>query len=93
MDTDTRKILKVFGVAVTDAEEEAERQRVHAAELASSGDRAQLVKLLQDASDLCRELNSRWLEVTQRVMAIQTQVLSQLGEAAARLQATLGKQK
>jgi hypothetical protein len=44
------------------------------------------VGLLKDGADLCRELNTRWLEITERVFAIQARLQTQLAEAAARLQ-------
>jgi hypothetical protein len=86
MNDDTRKLLKVFGVAVTDAEAEVERLAVTAAQLSVSGGREEIAKLLKDASDLCRELNTRWLEITQRVFAIQNRLQQQMAEAGARLQ-------
>src|SRR5262249_24881116 len=67
MNDDTRKLLKVFGVAVTDAEAEAERLVGTAAQLSASAGKEEIARLLKDASDLCRELNTRWLEITQRV--------------------------
>ena len=42
---------------------------------------------LEDLIELCRELNTRWLEITQRVFAIQSRLQQQLAEAGARLQA------
>jgi hypothetical protein len=42
--------------------------------------------LLKDASELCQELNTRWLEITQRVFAIQGRLQQRLAEAGARLQ-------
>jgi len=88
MSDDTRKLLKVFGVAVTDAEAEAERLVSSATQLAASSNRAEVAKLLKDASDLCHELNTRWLEITQRVFVIQSRLQQQLAEAGARLQGT-----
>ena len=82
MNDDTRKLLKVFGVAVTDAEAEAERLAGTAAQLPASASKEEVVKLLKDASDLCRELNTRWLEITQRVVAIQSRLQTHLSEAA-----------
>jgi hypothetical protein len=84
---DTRKLLKVFGVAVTDAEAEAERLAGTAAQLSASASKEEIARLLKDASDLCRELNTRWLEITQRVFAIQSRLHQQLAEAGARLHA------
>ena len=84
---DTRKLLKVFGVAVTDAEAEAERLTGTAAQLSASATKAEVAKLLKDASELCQEINTRWLEITQRVVTIQSRLQQQLAEAGARLQA------
>ena len=86
MNEDTRKLLKVFGVAVTDAEAEAELLAGAAGQLSASTSKEEIARLLQDASDLCRELNTRWLEITQRVFAIQSHLHQQLAEAGARLQ-------
>src|SRR5437868_14947030 len=87
MNDDTRKLLKVFGVAVTDAEAEAERLAGTAAQLSASASKEEVAKLLKDGSELCQELSTRWLEITQRVFAIQSR-LQQLAEAGARLQGT-----
>ena len=88
MNDDTRKLLKVFGVAVTDAEAEAERLAGIAAQLSASTGKEEIAKFLKDAGDLCQELNTRWLEITQRVFAIQNRLHQQLAEAGARLQET-----
>jgi hypothetical protein len=82
MNDDTRKLLKVFGVAVTDAEAEAERLAGTAAQLPAGASKEEIAKLLKDASELCRELNTRWLEITQRVFAIQNRLQTHLSEAA-----------
>ena len=87
MNDDTRKLLKVFGVAVTDAEAEAERLAGTAARLSASAGKEEIARLLKDGGDLCRELNTRWLEITERVFAIQGRLQQQLAEAGARLQA------
>jgi hypothetical protein len=88
MNDDTRKLLKVFGVAVTDAEAEAERLAASAAQLSASAGKEDIAKLLKDGNELCRELNTRWLEITERVFAIQGRLQQQLAEAGARLQGT-----
>jgi hypothetical protein len=85
---DTRKLLKVFGVAVTDAEAEAERLVGTAAQLSASTSKEEIAKFLKDASELCRELNTPWLEITQRVFAIQTRLQTQLSEAAGKWSGT-----
>jgi hypothetical protein len=86
MNDDTRKLLKVFGVAVTDAEAEAEQLAAAAAQLSAGAGTEAVARLLKDANELCRELNTRWLEVTQRVFVIQSRLHQQLAEAGARLQ-------
>jgi len=86
MSDDTRKLLKVFGVAVTDAEAEAERLASTAVQLSASHTKEEIAKLLKDASDLCHELSTRWLEITQPVFAIQCRLQQKLAEAGARLQ-------
>ena len=85
MNDDARKLLKVFGVAVTDAEAEAERLVGTSAQLSASTGKEEVAKLLQDASNLCQELNTRWLEITQRVFAIQNRLQTHLSEAAVKL--------
>jgi hypothetical protein len=85
MDDETRKLLKLFGVAVTDAEAEAEKLAAKAAQLSANSSKNELHALLKDASDLCRELNTRWLEITQRVFAIQNRLQTQLSEAAGKV--------
>jgi hypothetical protein len=85
---DTRKLLKVFGVAVTDAEAEAERLAATAAQLSAGSSKEEIARLLKDSSELCQEMNTRWLEITERVFAIQSRLRQQLTEAGARLQET-----
>ena len=88
MNDDTRKLLKVFGVAVTDAEAEAERLAGTAAQLSARAGKEEIAKLLKDASDLCQELNTRWLEITQRVFAIQNRLQTHLSDAAVKWSGT-----
>ena len=86
MNDDTRKLLKIFGVAVTDAEAEAEKLVARAGQLSTDSTREEVAALLKDGADLCRELNTRWLEITERVFEIQSRLQAQLAEAAAKLQ-------
>jgi hypothetical protein len=88
MNDDTRKLLKVFGVAVTDAEAEADRLAETAAQLSAGSSKEDIAKLLKDSSELCQEMSTRWLEITERVFAIQNRLRQQLTEAGARLQDT-----
>ena len=71
MNDETRKLLKIFGVAVTDFEAEAEKLAATAAQLSPDSSHDQVAKLMKDAAELSRELNARWLEITQRVFALQ----------------------
>lgn len=86
MSDKTRKLLKTFGVAVTEFEAEAEKLQAAAAQLSADSGKSQIAKLLRDATELCRELNTRWLETTQHMFAIQNQLLSRCADAATRLQ-------
>jgi hypothetical protein len=86
MNDETRKLLKIFGVATTDAEAEAEKLVAKAGQLSPNSSKEEVAALLKDAADLCRELNTRWLEITERVFAIQSRLQTQLAAAAAKLQ-------
>jgi len=86
MNDDTRRLLKVFGVAVTDAEAEVEELVARAGPLSTDSTKEEIAALLKDGAELCRELNTRWLEITERVFAIQSHLQTQLADAAARLQ-------
>ena len=85
---DTRKLLKIFGVAVTDADAEVERLVARSEQLSTDSAKGEVAALLKDSADLCRELNTRWLEITERVFEIQSRLQSQLAESAAKLQGT-----
>ena len=64
---ETRRLLKVIGVAVTDFEAEAEKLKGVAQQLSGDTDKAEVAAQLKNVTELCSELNTRWLEVTQRV--------------------------
>ena len=61
---ETRQLLKIFGVAATDFKAEAEKLQATADQLTSDTDKAEITKLLKDVTELCHELNGRWLETT-----------------------------
>ena len=86
MNDDTRKLLKIFGVAVTDAEAEVERLLARAGQLSPDSPKEEVAAILKDGSELCQELNTRWLEITERVFAIQSRLQAHLSEAAAKMQ-------
>jgi len=86
MGDETRRLLKVFGVAVTDFEAEAEKLAAAAGQLSRESSKEDAAKLLRDATELCRELNTRWLEATQHIFAAQNRLLSCCADAAGRMQ-------
>jgi hypothetical protein len=84
MADETRKLLKIFGVAVTDFEAEAEKLQAAAAQLSGDVGKDKIVNLLKNVTELCRELNSRWIETTQHIFALQNRLLSHCAEVTAR---------
>ena len=79
---ETRQLLKVFGVAVTDFEAEAEKLKSAAEQFTGDTDKAEIARHLKNVTELCRELNARWFEVTQRVFQSQNELLARCAEAA-----------
>ncbi len=59
MADETRRLLKIFGVAVTDFEAEAEKLQAAAAQLSADSGKNQIANLLRDATELCGKLNNR----------------------------------
>ncbi len=84
MGDDSRKLLKLFGVAVTEFDAEAERLSTQAAQLSAEAPREQVLAMLKDTADRCRELNQRWLEITRHVFERQDRFLAAIAEAAGR---------
>lgn len=84
MSDESRKLLKLFGVTVTDFETEAEKLAARAAELGASAGRDEALAVVKDLSELCRELNGRWMEITRHVFAVQDRFLAAVAEAATR---------
>ena len=79
---ETRQLLKIFGVAVTDFEAEAEKLKDVAEQFTAGTDKAEVASHLKNVAELCRELNTRWLQVTQRVFEAQNELLVRCAEAA-----------
>ena len=79
---ETRQLLKIFGVAVTDFEAEADKLEGVAAQFSSDTSKEDIASQLKNLTELCRELNTRWLVVTQRVFEAQNQLLACCTEAA-----------
>jgi hypothetical protein len=84
MSDESRRLLKVFGVTVTDFEAEAEKLSRAAEQLSASSSAADALALLKDSTELCRELNGRWMEITRHVFAAQDNLLATIATAASR---------
>lgn len=78
----TRKLLKVFGVAVTDFEDASVRLR----QRAGSAPPADLLALAGDTIAASAEVNRRWLEVSRCIFEEQARLHAEVGQriAAAR---------
>lgn len=79
---ETRQLLKIFGVAVTDFEAEAEKLKSVAEQFTAGTDKAEVAGHLKNIAESCCELNTRWLQVTQRVFEAQNELLVRCAEAA-----------
>ncbi len=82
--TDTRKLLKLFGVSVTDFEEESQRisQNLRSLEV----NNGQFAKIVQDALESTQEVSARWFEVTTRILEFQRTMLTDIIDSAKRRQ-------
>ena len=78
----TRKLLKVFGVAVTDFEDASVRLR----QRAQSAPPADLLALAGETIAASAEVNRRWLEVSRCIFEEQARLHAEVGQriAAAR---------
>ena len=79
---ETRQLLKIFGVAVTNFEAETEKLKGVAEQFTAGTDKAEVAGHLKNVAELCRELNTRWLQVTERVFEAQNELLVRCAEAA-----------
>ena len=77
---DTRRLLKVFGVAVTDFEDEATVLRERAAAI-SPDDATATRSLLMDLSELLLDLNGKWADVSKHLTKVQAELLSAVAKA------------
>ena len=77
---ETRQLLKIFGVAVTDFEAEAEKLQVVAAQFSSDTGKDEIANQLKNVTQLCQEINTRWLEITGHVFAAQNELLARCAE-------------
>lgn len=81
--TDTRRLLKAFGVAVTDFQEESEEllERVRSLGKEPTGE---LVAELRDLLELISDSNAKWQSVTEHLFESQRRVLADVLQALPR---------
>lgn len=80
---ETRRLLKVFGVSVTDFEEESEKllERLQRLKTAPEEER---VTALRDALELLLDVNGKWQATTEHLFHRQRRFLEQVLEALAK---------
>jgi flagellar biosynthesis regulator FlaF len=79
---DTRKLLRVFGVTVTNFEDRSAQFLERAMQLRQAGDAQGIAALLKDAADALMDLQGRWLEITNLITQRQRQLLTELAALA-----------
>ena len=75
---DTRRLLRTFGVTVTNFEERSTQLLERAKQLRQAGDADGMLTLLKDFAGELLDLQGRWLEVTNHILSQQRQVLSEV---------------
>ena len=77
-DEDTRKLLRIFGVTVTNFEERTVQLLEQAQQLRQAEDSDGMLSLLKDFAGELLDLQGRWLEITNHILARQRQVLTDI---------------
>jgi UDP-N-acetylmuramyl tripeptide synthase len=75
---DTRKILRTFGVTVTNFEEHTAQLLEQAKQLRQAGESEGMLTLLKDFAGELLDLQGRWLEITNHILSRQRQVLTDI---------------
>lgn len=75
---DTRKLLRTFGVTVTNFEERTTRLLEQAQQLRQQGNADGMLPLLRDFAGELLDLQGRWLEITNHILSRQRQVLTDI---------------
>jgi hypothetical protein len=75
---DTRRLLRTFGVTVTNFEERTTQLLEQAKQLRQAGDSDGMLTLLKDFAEELLDLQARWLEITNHVLSQQRQVLTEI---------------
>ncbi len=83
VELETKKLLKIFGVTVTDFEDESNQIAQKARDLsASAGPESakQFAELARDALELSSDMNAKWLEVTNYIQTQQKKMCDELAQ-------------
>jgi len=75
---DTRKLLRAFGVTVTNFEERTAQLLDQAKQLRQAGDSDGVLTLLKDFAGEFLDLQGRWLEITNHILSQQRRVLTDI---------------
>ncbi|HEX2279019.1 MAG TPA: hypothetical protein VE844_02725 [Gammaproteobacteria bacterium] len=75
---DTRKLLRTFGVTVTNFEERTTQLLEQAKQLRQEGNADAMLPLLQNFAGELLDLQGRWLEITNHIITQQRQVLTDI---------------
>ena len=75
---ETRKLLRIFGVSVTNFEERSAQLLERARQLHQAGDAEGMLALLKEFAGELLDLQGRWLDITNHVLAQQRRVLSDI---------------
>jgi hypothetical protein len=77
-DDDTRKLLRAFGVTVTNFEERTAHLLEQAKQLRQADDADGMLTLLKDFAGELLDLQGRWLEISNHVLSQQRKVLTEI---------------
>ena len=75
---DTRKLLRTFGVTVTNFEERTTQLLEQAKQFRQEGNADAMLPLLQNFAGELLDLQGRWLEITNHIITQQRQVLTDI---------------
>ena len=81
---DTRKLLRVFGVAVTNFEDQCAQLLERAKQLGQAADIDALGTLVKDVAAALLNLQGTWLEITDHIAHRQRQLLTEFAAIADR---------
>jgi DNA polymerase III epsilon subunit-like protein len=79
---DTRKLLRVFGVTVTNFEDRSAVLLERAKHLRDMADAAALAELLKEAANEVMELQDKWREISDHIVQQQRKLLGELSAIA-----------